>query len=176
MAKDFINGKMARLEEETSKVFASLENVESTSLSIKGRGWSLIQVLSHLEMSEALSLNYMKKKINAGSGMKRSGVVNKVRMRVTCGFLSSRIKWKAPSYIANPKDDYSLDEIKDKWNDTRSDLRKFVDDYPDEFLNRLVYKHPMAGRQALGEAIDSIIYHQRHHIHQINRIKKELKI
>ncbi|MEP5611075.1 MAG: DinB family protein [Cyclobacteriaceae bacterium] len=173
--KKEIEKRLLLLARETEVIFAELESFEDDLLRKKGRGWSIIQVLSHLDMAESLSLEYMKKKVKAGSKMSKVNVVNSLRKWVTCGFLQTGLKWKAPAYISNPNGDYSLDEMKSKWMKTRSNIRKYVEDYPEELLNRGVYRHPMAGRLSLIQAVDSFIYHQRHHVHQINRIKKELQ-
>ena len=172
--KKEIENRLLLLTEETDKIFADLESIEASELQKKGKGWSIIQVLSHLNMAETLSLQYMQKKILAGSKMGKVSIVNTIRMSVTCGFLQTGLRWKAPSYISKPKGDYTLNEIRKEWNSTRSQIRQYIQDYPDDLLNREVYKHPMAGRLSLIQAVDSFIYHQRHHVHQLNRIKKEL--
>ncbi len=174
--KKEIEKRLSLLAKETDDIFVGLEHLDGLSLTKNGKGWSIVQVLSHLNMAETLSLSYMKKKMKAGEKMKKVNVVNKARLWVTCSFLMTGLKWKAPSYIAHPKGDYSLGEIRSEWESTRSKINEYVHNYPDEWLNRAVYKHPMAGRLSLIQAIDSFIYHQRHHVHQIRRIRKELNI
>ena len=171
-----IKNKLELLQKETDQIFAKLESLDSDILTKNGQGWSMIQVLSHLNMAESISLEYMKKKVQAGGNMKKVNIINNLRMWVTCGFLRTGLKWRAPSYISNPKGDYSLDEISEEWKTTRSDLKSYIEKYPSELLDRAVYKHPMAGRLSLPQAISSFIYHQRHHVHQINRIRRELKV
>jgi len=173
--KKEIENRLLLLARETDVIFTELQSFEDDFLRKTGRGWSIIQVLSHLNMSESIALEYMKKKMKAGSEMSKVNVVNSLRMWVTRGFLQTGLKWRAPAYIANPNGEYALGEIKSTWETTRSNIRKYVEDYPDDLLNRAVYKHPMAGRLSLLQAVDSLIYHQRHHVHQINRIKKELQ-
>lgn len=173
MKKD-IENRLHLLDQETEQIFNELFALDSEYLRKNGNGWSIIQVLSHLNKAESLSLSYMRKKVQAGAKMKKINAINNFRMWVTCGFLGSGLKWKAPSYIANPKGDYSLDEIKNEWQKTRIEIADYVAEYPKELLNRAVYKHPMAGRLSLLQAVDSFIYHQRHHVHQIRRIRKEL--
>lgn len=171
-----IENKLQLLIKETDQIFEKLKPLDSDFLTMNGRGWSMIQVLSHLNMAESISLDYMKKKVQAGRKMKKVNFINNLRMWVTCGFLRTGLRWKAPSYISNPKGDYSLNEISEEWKATRSDLKSYIDKYPKDLLDRAVYKHPMAGRLSLSQAISSFIYHQRHHIHQINRIRRELKV
>ncbi len=176
LEKKIIENRLSQLKKETNEIFDDLESLDQDFLGKKGKGWSIIQVLSHLNMAETLSLEYMKKKMQAGDKMKKVNLINNARMWVTCGFLQTGLRWKAPSYISKPKGDYSLNEIRSEWESTRTNIKEYVNDYPEKWLNKAVYKHPMAGRLSLLQAIDSFIYHQRHHVHQINRIKKEFSI
>lgn len=173
--KKGINEKLKRLNDDTAKIFASLNGIAEEKLSDQSYGWSIIQVFSHLNAAETASLKYMQKKIQAGDKMVDSGPSNALRMWLCNSALKSSLKWKAPSYIANPPS-YELEEIRSKWTDTRSAIQEFVDEYPDQWLNKLVYKHPLGGRQNLDRAVDSFVYHQIHHIHQIKRIRKQLGI
>ncbi len=173
--KKEINEKLKRLNSETEKIYASIEGISEEKLNDPSYGWSLLQVLSHLNAAEKASLLYMQKKIQAGDKMGESGPSNAFRMWVTNKALKSPLKWSAPSYIADPPT-YELDEIKSKWAKTRASIQEFVDDYPEKWLNKLVYKHPMGGRQNLNRAVDSFVFHQVHHVHQINRIKKQLGV
>ena len=171
-----IKNKLRILKKETEDILDDLAPIEDAILQKTGSGWSLIQVLSHLNMAESGSLRYMKKKILAGEKMKKVNAWNSFRMWVTSFFLQTGLRWKAPSYIANPEGKYTLSEMKSIWNDTRAQIDEYVNSYPENLLDRAVYRHPMAGRLSLEQAVDSFIYHQRHHVHQIKRIKKELGI
>lgn len=170
-----IHNKLDKLNKDTQKIYASIEELSEENLQDQCYGWSIIQVLSHLNDAESASLKYMQKKMQAGDKMQKAGTGNAVRMWLTNMALKSSLKWKAPSYISNPPT-YSLDEIKSKWKETRNNIQQFVSEYPDQWMNKLVYKHPMAGRQDLERAVDSFVYHQIHHMHQINRIKKRIGI
>lgn len=173
--KKGINEKLNRLNQETEKIYDSIKGVSEEKLNDSSYGWSIIQVFSHLNDAETSSLKYMQKKMQAGDKMKDSGFANAFQMWLCSGALKSSLKWKAPSYIANPPE-YELEEIKSKWSDTRSSIQQFVDEFPEQWLNKLVYKHPIGGRQNLDRAVDSFLYHQVHHTHQIKRIRKQLGI
>ncbi|WP_424962044.1 DinB family protein [Ekhidna sp.] len=171
--KEVINKKLKRLNADTDTIYSLLEGIPEEKMQDNSYGWSIIQVLSHLNDAESASLEYMQKKSKAGDKMQTSGFGNSLRMWVTNQVLKSSLKWKAPSYISDPQSN-SMEEIKSQWTETRNKIQRFVDEYPDKWLDKLVYKHPMGGRQNLEKAVDSFVYHQIHHIHQINRIKKQL--
>lgn len=177
MEKQNIIDKLENFDVSTKKILKDLSHISNEKLKEKsGNGWSILQVFSHLNEAEEASLNYMKKKVQAGDKMEAMGFLNNVRMKLTNMALSSSLKWKAPSYISSPHEPVSLEEIENQWLKTRKSIADFVADYPEEYLNKLVYKHPMGGRQDLSNAVDSFIYHQAHHLHQIKRIKKKLAI
>ena len=173
--KETIKKKLETLTKDRERIFQMIQSIPSDQLDNDSYGWSIIQVLSHLNDAETASLHYMRKKMQAGDQMNDSSIANSVRMWLTNQALKTSLKWKAPSYISQPPS-YPLQEMQEKWDQTRQSIFEFVEKYPDKWLNKLVYKHPMGGRQNLSSAIDSFIYHQIHHMHQIKRIKKQLEI
>ena len=173
--KEPLFDKLKTLDQETNAMFDLVEGLSEDELHDKAYGWSIIQVYAHLNMAEAGSVHYMKKKMQAGSQMPNFSTTGKIRYVMTKRLLESSLKWKAPKVVAVPKEDYSLEEIREEWATTRAMTKKYVKEYPDELLSKAVYKHPFAGRLDLEGAIGSFIYHQRHHRHQIKRIMKMIK-
>lgn len=173
--KDTVYQKLQRLDAETQKIYADISMLPKDKLEDKSDGWSILQVFSHLNEAESISLQYMQKKMQAGDRMQKRSWGNLLRMWFVNRALQSSLRWKAPSYISNPPI-FEYEEMKKKWAETREGIRAFIDEYPEEWMNKLVYKHPMGGRQDLSRAVDSFIYHQRHHVHQINRIRKKLGV
>jgi len=174
MVKEPTIEKLKRLNQETLELYQLLKDLDEDQLHDTAYGWSIIQVLSHLNMAELGSIMYMKKKMKAGNNLPDYAVLNKIRFMFLKGLLQSSLKWKAPKPVANPKGDYTYNEIKEVWIKTRTIMEKYIKEYPGELLSKAVYKHPFAGRLDLEAAIDSFIYHQRHHIHQIKRIRKKI--
>ena len=162
------------LNEETQAIYSSMENMTEEDLHDTAYGWSLIQVLSHLNMAEFGSLRYMSKKMQAGEGMADYSAGHKVRYFLTKGLLQSSLKWKALKVVSDPKGDYTFQELKDLWAKTRDMIATYIAEYPEELLGKAVYKHPFAGRLDLEGAVSSFVYHQRHHVHQIKRIRKKI--
>ncbi|MEM0941397.1 MAG: DinB family protein [Bacteroidota bacterium] len=172
--KQEIIKKLEKLNEETSQLYDSLCGLSERELHDNSYGWSIIQVFNHLKMAELGSVMYMKKKMKAGSKIPNFNVIRSIRYFFIKGLLLSRLKWKAPSVVANPKSDYSLDEIMSGWKKIRELIKSYIRDYPEDLLGKAVYKHPLAGRLDLAHAIDSFILHQRHHVHQVSRIRKKI--
>ncbi|GAB4246134.1 MAG: hypothetical protein Tsb0034_24960 [Ekhidna sp.] len=172
--KQHLEEKLKLLESETDTIYRSLDSLSEQELTDKSYGWSLVQVLAHLEMTERGSVMYMKKKMMAGDKMGNLSIKHRLRLWFGKYFMQSNLKWKAPKVVGEPPADHSYQEMKSKWSDTRKAIGDYIKEYPEHFLNKTVYKHPIAGRQNLAGALDCFIYHQRHHIHQIRRIKKRI--
>lgn len=167
--------KLEILEQERGQIMQFIDDLNEEDLHDNSYGWTIIQVFSHLNIAESGSIMYMKKKMQAGDKMPEFSFLNKIRLSLAKRLLQSSLKWKAPKVVGNPNGDYTLKEINEKWSKTRDTVREYVDEYPEQFLKKAVFKHPFAGRLNLSGAIDSFIYHQRHHEHQIKRIKRKIK-
>lgn len=172
--KQSVYKRLSEAEREVDKLYSQIEGLSAEQLHRQGSGWSVIQVISHLQMSEQGSLQYMQKKLQAGKDMPDSGTINQLKMSLMNLALDSPLRWKAPSMISNPSNEGSLEELKLSWTQIREEIKNYIDEYPDEFISKGVYKHPFAGRQNLESAIRFLGYHIKHHRHQIERIKKEL--
>lgn len=172
--KEPIFHNLELLNQETQVMYESLKDMAEEDLHDQRYGWSIIQVFSHLNMAEFGSLRYMNKKMQAEDKMPEYAISHKVRYFLTKRLLQSSLKWKAPKVVADPKGDYSFQEMKEIWAKTRSMIETYISEYPEKLLSKAVYKHPFAGRLDLDGAVSSFVYHQRHHVHQIKRIRKEI--
>lgn len=172
--KSKLQNKLSQLNEETDLIYQSIESLTEEQLHDTSYGWSIIQVLEHLNIAESGTILYMKKKMQAGDKMPNASTMNSIRLFFAKYFMQSNLRWKAPKVLGSPNGTHSLEEIKNAWKQTRSDLKTYIEEYPEQYLNKAVMKHPLAGRLTLGGAIDASIYHQRHHVHQIKRIRKQI--
>lgn len=171
-----LQSKLDQLKRETELLFENLSDLSNESLTEKGSGWSISQVVRHLQVAEAASLGYMKKKILAGDQIPKVSLASKMKLSLMKHLLQSSLKWKAPKPVAFPEDHLTLEELQAKWKEIRKDIVEYTEAYPEKLMDRGIYKHPVAGRLNLMQSIDSFIYHIRHHEHQIRRIRKELAI
>ena len=80
-------------------------------------------------------------------------------------------KFKAPGYLVDhTPNSMPLTDLVQRWNAEREKLRTFLEEIKDEDLHKLVYKHPVAGRLNVLQALDFMIEHFHHHLPQINRL------
>ena len=113
---------------------------------------------------------YEKKSLGI-SDLRNSGMVEEFKTWILK--LSQRFpfKFKAPVYLVeHTPTSMPLTDLVQRWDAERGKLRKFLEDIKDEDVYKLVYKHPVAGRLNVVQALDFMIEHFHHHLPQINRL------
>ncbi|MCH8318389.1 MAG: DinB family protein [Bacteroidetes bacterium] len=170
--------KFDRLENTRLELMENLEKFGETALSFQPHQdkWSIIQVIHHLNKSEQLSVAYINKKLQYRTNIKNSGIAAVIRSFLLKLALRSSFRFKAPKFIADvPKTD-TFESIKDQWEQTRMDIRKLLDKFPDEFLDKNIFKHAFAGKMNIYQMLNFMQDHFDHHLKQIGRIRKKLTI
>ena len=136
--------------------------------------WTMIQAMRHVQMSENGSLQYMKKKIQAGDDLPTRGLIPRFYLLLLLFVFKIGLKFKAPEVIANPKQT-RLNELENDWNQSRNEMKEFLDQFPGKWENRAIYRHPFVGRLNLYDAMRFFNSHLNHHTRQVYRIKKQLR-
>lgn len=163
--------KLSSLSEKSEDLMQDLGEVNLEILQKKPheKAWSVIQILNHLMVSESSSLNYVRKKFLGVESVGQVGLVQRGKMKVLDLAFNGVRKFKAPVYVSNPSNAENLKELEEKWAEVRSELTYFLEDYPEDYIEKLVYRHPIAGRVSLYQMLDFFIMHMRHHKKQIER-------
>jgi hypothetical protein len=140
-------------------------------------GWNPVQICEHVITSEYGTLNYMKKKILGGwESLELTGASNSKAASQLHDSLISDKRWTAPAVLPEPLGQTDLDELLDNWTALRVKYDVFLDKLPVEFYDRLLFKHPYAGRLNLWQTMDFLTHHIYHHMHQLDRVKIEMKM
>jgi hypothetical protein len=136
--------------------------------------WSANQIIAHLITAEKLSLAYMRKKIQGVKEVGDSGWWEEVKMVVLK--VSQRmpgIKFRAPRAVVESTPAYSnLAELEKDWNQLRMDLESFLAGIPEEYARRKIYRHIIAGRLGVHQAL---LFFREHIIHHHPQIKSLIK-
>ena len=162
-----------RLENERNQVLAEIEKMPPARYTLStGKKWSIAQILTHLLTSEKLSVGYMKKKSLGMNSIQNSGLIEELRYALLK--ISQRIsflKYRAPKVVVeNTPPPLPFDELKREWQRLRDDLRNFLETIGDENISKKIYKHPVAGRLNVKQAIGFFGEHFNHHLPQIKRL------
>ena len=130
--------------------------------------WSVAQILTHLLTAERLSLNYMKKKSLGVDKLSNSGAYES--FKIAALKISQRIplKYKAPRVLVeHTPPALSRDEAVSQWNVLREELRSFLEAIDVLNVRKKIYKHAIAGRLDVMQAMQFFQEHIRHHYPQI---------
>lgn len=134
--------------------------------------WSIAQVFTHLVTSENLSLGYMKKKAQGIEQAGSSGLPEAVKMIVL--IISQRLpmlKFKAPKVVIDHTPPaMGRQELFAAWEKSRLELKHFLEGITDAHVRKLIYKHPVAGRLDVRQALVFFGEHIRHHRPQLMRL------
>ena len=154
--------------------FRSLSQDQFNKSPSPGR-WSAAEVLSHIIAAERLSLAYMQKKVQGIESAAISGPWEEIKMAILKA--SQRLpglKFKAPKRLVENTALYrDLASIESEWVKVRTDLRGLLEKIPQEKLNRLIYKHPVAGYLNVRHAVDFFHEHIHHHLTQLRNLQKK---
>jgi uncharacterized damage-inducible protein DinB len=137
-----------------------------------GNRWSISQILTHIILSERISLQYMKKKSLGIKQVKNAGLWEDLKYLLLV--LSQRLplRYSAPKFLAEqelPKNK-SFEKIEQDWQESRNQLRAFIDHLESGTLKKKIYKHPVSGRLSVLHAVDFFREHANHHLPQIKRL------
>ena len=172
-----LDQKLSELTQTTDKLLTSLSMRDHEILQKKPdkNEWSIIQVLAHLILTERASLAYIQKKVLGIDDLHDVGAKEKIKMRLSKLIYTGIFRFKARvSSISNPSNSNTIDQISSEWREVRQEMKNFIEDYPDEFIDVAIYKHPILGRLSMSQMFEFLNDHIHHHEHQIKRILKKI--
>lgn len=163
--------RLARLETSRGRALAALRGRDASALNrppAAGK-WSALQVLHHVVTAEALTLGYIRKKMQAGASLPRASVSSRLRLLLLEATLASPLRFRAPAVTADVPAHVDADELRARWDGVRRELTELVEAFPPALLDRLVFRHPIAGRMTLAHALGTLEAHLDHHVPQVER-------
>lgn len=137
----------------------------------KEGGWSALQILNHILLSEAGTLRYMKNKTAYTPVLKKTTPVSYLRFALLTSALRSPFRFQAPEGV-RPSEMESLPSLPvllEQWSEVRRDFRDFLEQFPQGQENKLVFRHPIAGRLTLIQTLSFMKDHLNRHLKQIHK-------
>lgn len=131
--------------------------------------WSALQVLHHVVEAEAGTLAYILKKMQAGSSLPAAGLGSRLRGVALRVSLALPLRFRAPAVVASPPAHVDPDVLRARWDEVRRGWRDLLERFPPELGRRLVFRHPVAGRLSLSDALALQKAHLEHHLPQVRR-------
>lgn len=134
--------------------------------------WTPAQVVYHLILGEELTTAYIKLKIQDPSALEKSGIKSGVKSAILNLALKSSMKFKAPEFTAKVSEYISYDELENRWDKARKDLKQMVELLPENLWNKNIFKHPIIGRINIFQTLSFLENHIVHHLPQISETRK----
>ena len=158
------------------QAFASVNDDQFNQSPGQGK-WSAAEVFSHIITAERMSVTYLQKKMLGIEQAARSGMWEEVKTAAL--ILTQRmpgLKFKAPQRVVDSTVSLkSRKEIESSWDQVRTDLRKLLEQIPDQYVDRMIYRHVVAGYLNVRHALIFFREHLHHHTPQLNRLQQQLK-
>jgi DinB superfamily len=172
-----LSPKFNNLEKSRTNLTAYLQAVDKNCLTFKinESKWSAIQICFHVIKSEQVTILSLNKNLQLKDNLKNSSVITLIRGASLSFVLKSNFKVKAPAIVANMPEDYDLTELMKKWETIRISLKDFLDNFPEQYLNKEIFKHPYAGWLNLFQTLKFLQNHFNHHRIQIINLIEEYK-
>jgi len=164
--------KFERLETSRRDVLARLEGHDRARLNRPRAdgGWSVLQVLHHVITAEAGTLGYISKKMRGGTSLPRAGLVSRLRLLALQVASASPFRFRAPGVTADVPAEIDPDELLRRWDEVRVGWKDRLDGFPDELLDRVVFRHAMVGLMGLPDTLSFLQSHLTHHERQVERL------
>ncbi|MEX2589140.1 MAG: DinB family protein, partial [Chitinophagales bacterium] len=140
-----------KIERQRKRLIEELNQYNKSQLDFhpKAGSWNMKQVCLHLIVAEENSLAYMRKKINALEELDNAGLWSKLRLAFLNSVVSTKIKFKAPKIVQlkeGDADNLDYEQLIDRWDKVRRELYNFADKLDHKASEKLLFKHPFAGR------------------------------
>ncbi len=161
------------LDAELKAVLNYLSQFSNEEMNLKPApdAWSVAQILQHLILSEEISLNYIKKKIQYHQGdIKKGGAASRLRALLLSTSLKQPFKLTAPEAVSkNLPINSDFEELKKLWLINRAQLRNYLNSIDAAFLDAEIYKHPVAGKMDVWGMLSFFEAHVQRHEKQVRK-------
>lgn len=164
-----------RVEQQRNTMLDSVKGLSHEQLNFKSdaKTWCILEVFEHLMTAEKNGLTYMHKKLQ-GDIDKIGGTDMKAKLRsmVLKTALRMPVKFKAPAAARfKAKDEYHYDQVRAEWDEIREGWKELADGFDKPASEKLIFKHPLAGRLNMEQTFQFLYEHTDHHLAQLKRIQ-----
>jgi len=166
---DALRSRFDALEGTRVRALGVIEGVDHAALnrpSSPGK-WSALQILHHVVTAEALSVGYVRKKMQAGPALPKAGMASRLRLLALRVTLATPIRLPAPAATATVPEAIDPAELRARWLAVRADMRDLLESMPAELADRLLFRHPLVGRLSLADTLGFMQAHLGHHLAQV---------
>ena len=133
--------------------------------------WSISQILAHLVAAERLSRIYLNKKALGIDQLTNTGFREEAKMILLRWSQRLPLKFKAPKAVVDHTPSFAnVADLSVAWGAERNELKKLLETFRDDQINKKIYRHVRAGMLNIQHALMFLREHQIHHWPQIKRL------
>jgi uncharacterized damage-inducible protein DinB len=169
--------RFTQLENAKAQITGMVAGLSQRDLEMSfGGKWSVAQILIHIITSEKLALQYMQKKSLGIDQLKNSGPVEAIKLVLLTISQRIPVKYKAPKPIREKTPDAPAKELLFKlWDGERENLRLFLERIDSKHIQKMIFKHPVAGMLDTSQGLAFLREHIIHHKPQIAALLTRIK-
>ncbi|MCJ8166383.1 DinB family protein [Pontibacter sp. E15-1] len=168
--------KYLGLENSRNRLLDELEGLDDEQLntSVEEGKWSIVQHLAHVLLVDKSAMDYVLYKLEHAHDLPAASLSNAIKSLALKLALRSGKKYAAPPAVAAIPSHVSLTALRHEWDDNRFQLEDVLTDFPDELLDRCIFKHPHVGPLTISQTLTFLQDHFDHHLRAIRHIQHEL--
>lgn len=169
MNTSLLESEVKSLFESYNDLFSTLVSMDTSSLDtpMSPGKWSAGQTAAHVILASELSVQYCLKGLQKGKNRQRAGILTGIRGVLLVKALRSDRKYKAPEQAAKVPDRADLTSLTARYEELVKELDKLREFWHKDYLNKSIYKHPVAGPLNFRDFYRFQYEHVRHHHRQI---------
>lgn len=160
------------LEREREALFARLRAEDPGRLHYREAPgtWSALQHLRHLIQAETASLAYLRKKLQYADTVRPAGLGARLRAGLLRTWFSLGVKAKAPASLGVPPEGEDPATVLAEYEALRAEWADALAGVPERLVHGELFRHGVAGRMALPQALAFFGTHFRHHAKAVDRL------
>lgn len=172
--KSEIQKTFKNLDKKYGELLRHLDSLAAETLYFKAGPdkWSIVEVIEHLVMAEENMLEQLTGATSATTldPQERSAKNYHIVIKV----MTKDIPVDVPDESMEPHGQIALEELLERWNDTRQKTHAYIDGINSDDADNLVYRHPFAGPLDMAETLRFIDVHFDNHMRHIDTIKARI--
>lgn len=171
-------GLLQKLEQKFTLLLRDLKDYSDAKLNEQPNpdSWSVLQIMQHLLLVEKAGVAYTTKKISFDPVLEKAGVMSSVRSRMSNLMAVTPFRLKAPEQVSGDVllTDLTFWEVAKQWKGSRSELKHFLSQLPEDHFKAELYNHPVIGKMKLSGMLHFFDKHFDRHHRQIKRTLKKI--
>ena len=175
MFKDSKSWKVFQtLKQEKQFLTEQLDQLPSSQLQTQFEvgAWSVVQVMSHLDLVEYGTFTYLTKKLSSPSSSSHSPIVT-IRGWLLRTSQKLPIKYKTSSKLEDASNSKTYEDLRKNWSNHQQELESLLSMQESQTFHLPIYRNQAVGYLSIYEQLRFLLTHFRRHEKQIQQLLKK---